>query len=123
MKERLSLAALAVTLVACCCPPPAFVGIPDSYKRSDMALPLAGEQREGLVDFLQVGSKPPRNFRREDTDARRATVLRYRDVLDQLAVPVDQRMFKHLTPEFALKPGTPLPKPEGVFPRLMAEAA
>ncbi len=44
-------------------------------------------------------------------------------LLDQLAVPADQRMFKHLTPEFALKPGTPLPKPEGVFPRLMAEAA
>lgn len=86
MKERLSLAAVAVTLVACCCPPPAFVGIPDFYKRSDVALPLAGEQREDLVDFLQVGSRPPRNFRREDTDARRATVLRYRDVLDQLAV-------------------------------------
>lgn len=44
-------------------------------------------------------------------------------LLDQLAVPADQRMFKHLTPEFALKPGTPLPKPEGVFPRLVAEAA
>ncbi len=44
-------------------------------------------------------------------------------LLDQLAVPADQRMFKHLTPEFALKPSTPLPKPEGVFPRLMAEAA
>lgn len=44
-------------------------------------------------------------------------------LLDQLAVPSDQRLFKHLTPEFALKPRTPLPKPEGVFPRLMAEAA
>ncbi len=42
-------------------------------------------------------------------------------LLDQLAVPVDQRMFKHLTPEFALKSGTALPKPEGVFPRLMEE--
>ena len=42
-------------------------------------------------------------------------------LLDQLAVPQDQRMFKHLTPEFALKPGDALPKPEGVFPRLMAD--
>jgi methionyl-tRNA synthetase len=38
-------------------------------------------------------------------------------LLDQLAVPADQRRFIHLKPEFALKPGTPLPKPEGVFPR------
>ena len=46
-----------------------------------------------------------------------------RNLLDQLAVPKDQRMFKHLEPQFALIPGTPLPKPEGVFPRLMADAA
>ncbi len=44
-------------------------------------------------------------------------------LLDQLAVPEDQRMFKHLTEEFALKPSTPLPKPAGVFPRLMVETA
>lgn len=44
-------------------------------------------------------------------------------LLDQLAVPEHERMFKHLTPEFALKAGTPLPKPEGVFPRLVADAA
>lgn len=43
-------------------------------------------------------------------------------LLDQLAVPTDQRMFKHLTPEFALTSGTPLPKPEGIFPRLVAES-
>jgi len=42
-------------------------------------------------------------------------------LLDQLAVPLDQRMFKHLSPKFALTPGTVLPKPEGVFPRLMVE--
>lgn len=43
-------------------------------------------------------------------------------LLDQLAVPEDERLFLHLTPAFALKPGTVLPKPEGVFPRLVAEA-
>ena len=43
-------------------------------------------------------------------------------LLDQLAVPKDQRKFKHLTAEYALKPNTPLPAPEGVFPRLQAEA-
>jgi methionyl-tRNA synthetase len=42
-------------------------------------------------------------------------------LLDQLAVPENERLFLHLTPEFALKAGTPLPKPEGVFPRLVAE--
>ena len=44
-------------------------------------------------------------------------------LLDQLAVPADKRLFVHLTPKDALIPGTPLPKPEGVFPRLVAEAA
>jgi methionyl-tRNA synthetase len=42
-------------------------------------------------------------------------------ILDQLVVPQNQRSFAHLTAEFALKPGTPLPAPEGVFPRLMTE--
>ena len=42
-------------------------------------------------------------------------------LLDQLAVPENERLFLNLTPEFALKPGTALPKPEGVFPRLVAE--
>ncbi len=44
-------------------------------------------------------------------------------LLDQLAVPENQRLFKHLAPEYALIPGTELPKPEGVFPRLMVEEA
>lgn len=44
-------------------------------------------------------------------------------LLDQLAVPPDERLFKHLTAEYALKSGTPLPKPAGVFPRLMADLA
>ena len=42
-------------------------------------------------------------------------------LLDQLAIPADQRLFKHLTAEYALVSGTQLPKPEGVFPRLVAE--
>jgi methionyl-tRNA synthetase len=39
------------------------------------------------------------------------------NLLDQLAVPPEQRAFIALTPEQALKPGTPLPTPQGVFPR------
>lgn len=39
-------------------------------------------------------------------------------LLDQLAVPENERTFAHMNEEFALKAGTPLPKPEGVFPRL-----
>jgi len=42
-------------------------------------------------------------------------------LLDQLAVPTDARDFAAL--ETRLKPGTPLPKPEGVFPRFVEEAA
>ena len=38
-------------------------------------------------------------------------------ILDQLAVPENERSFAHLSEKYALKPGTLLPKPEGVFPR------
>ena len=44
-------------------------------------------------------------------------------MLDQLAVAAADRGFDRLTPAHALKPGTELPKPEGVFPRLEGEAA
>jgi methionyl-tRNA synthetase len=40
------------------------------------------------------------------------------NILDQLAVPEDKRTFKFLNQEFALVPGTTLPTPYGVFPRL-----
>lgn len=44
-------------------------------------------------------------------------------LLDQLAVPADQRGFTDIQDDaHALKPGTPLPPPEGVFPRFVEEA-
>ena len=43
-------------------------------------------------------------------------------MLDQLSVPEDSRGFACLAPDFALAPGTALPKPEGVFPRYVEEA-
>ena len=43
-------------------------------------------------------------------------------ILDQLAVPADARDFSHLHVRSELPPGTPLPKPEGVFPRFIDEA-
>ena len=42
-------------------------------------------------------------------------------LLDQIAIPADQRDFAALGEGFALKPGTPLPKPQGVFPRYVEE--
>ena len=44
-------------------------------------------------------------------------------MLDQLAVPADARDFAALGEEGALTPSTPLPAPEGVFPRYVEEAA
>ena len=45
-------------------------------------------------------------------------------LLDQLAVPEDTRDFSCLDESHALSPGTPLPKPRGVFPRFVeADAA
>jgi len=41
-------------------------------------------------------------------------------MLDQLAVPDDARSFADLTASGRLVPGTPLPKPQGVFPRWVA---
>jgi methionyl-tRNA synthetase len=43
-------------------------------------------------------------------------------MLDQLAVPAGARTFAALGEGGALKPGTALPKPEGVFPRYVEEA-
>ena len=44
-------------------------------------------------------------------------------ILDQLAVPGDRRSFAHLAgTDHCLVPGTPLPAPKGVFPRLTLEA-
>ncbi len=42
-------------------------------------------------------------------------------MLDQLAVATEARGFEAL--EARLQPGTPLPKPEGVFPRFVEEEA
>ncbi len=42
-------------------------------------------------------------------------------MLDQLAIPEAQRPFSGIGPENALKPGTDLPKPTGVFPRYSGE--
>ncbi len=44
-------------------------------------------------------------------------------ILDQVAVAADARDFAHIGEVHALKPGTPLPVPAGVFPRIVAEAA
>ncbi|HJT12901.1 MAG TPA: methionine--tRNA ligase [Dongiaceae bacterium] len=44
-------------------------------------------------------------------------------MLDQLAVSADARTFAALGEKSALKPGTRLPKPEGVFPRYVEEAS
>jgi methionyl-tRNA synthetase len=43
-------------------------------------------------------------------------------LLDQLAVPEERRRFTTLA-EAPLKPGTRLPKPAGIFPRFVEEAA
>jgi methionyl-tRNA synthetase len=44
-------------------------------------------------------------------------------LLDQLAVPVEARDIAHLDDANALKPGTALPKPEGIFPRIVEPEA
>jgi methionyl-tRNA synthetase len=44
-------------------------------------------------------------------------------MLDQLCVPADARDFTFLSAEHALKPGTKLPAPQGVFPRIVEEEA
>ncbi len=43
-------------------------------------------------------------------------------LLDQLAVPAEQRSFKALAPTVALTPGAALPAPQGVFPRFVESA-
>jgi methionyl-tRNA synthetase len=38
-------------------------------------------------------------------------------ILDQLSVPKDERSFCHLNDSYSIKTGTPILKPEGIFPR------
>lgn len=42
-------------------------------------------------------------------------------ILDQVAVPAGERAFECISSHHALKPGTPLPAPQGVFPRIIEE--
>jgi methionyl-tRNA synthetase len=44
-------------------------------------------------------------------------------ILDLLQIPAENRRFSSLGPDHALTPGTDLPKPQGVFPRYVEEAA
>lgn len=44
-------------------------------------------------------------------------------ILDQVAAPAHSRDFGFIGSQHALEPGTPLPKPEGVFPRIVEEEA
>ncbi len=44
-------------------------------------------------------------------------------MLDQLAIPANERDYAHLTAANALKPGTALPAPQGIFPRFVENAA
>ncbi len=112
------------------------------------ARPLVGDQQalhkyaEALNHVVNEGNKyfdeqAPWNLKKTDTDrmatvlyvtieALRSVALLYQPLipssanklLDLLAVPADKRTFAHLGADAALVPGTPLPKPEGVFPRV-----
>jgi methionyl-tRNA synthetase len=42
-------------------------------------------------------------------------------MLDQLAIPDEERNYAHVSRDYAIKAGTPLPTPEGVFPRIVLE--
>ena len=42
-------------------------------------------------------------------------------MLDQLEIKNDERLFEHLNAEYALKAGTAIEKPEGIFPRIIED--
>ncbi len=44
-------------------------------------------------------------------------------ILDQLEIPENERMFEHISADYAIKSGTKINKPEGVFPRIIDEEA
>ncbi len=44
-------------------------------------------------------------------------------ILNQLEIPKDKRTFAHISAAHALKSGTKIDKPEGVFPRIVADEA
>jgi methionyl-tRNA synthetase len=44
-------------------------------------------------------------------------------ILNQLTVPVGERTFSHLNDAYCIQPGTPITKPEGIFPRIELPAS
>jgi methionyl-tRNA synthetase len=44
-------------------------------------------------------------------------------IMEQVATPEAERTFAHIAPAFAVKPGTSIPAPQGVFPRIAQEEA
>jgi len=44
-------------------------------------------------------------------------------ILDQMKTPEDQRMFAHISKDYALKSGVEIDKPQGVFPRIVEDEA
>ena len=117
------------------------------------ARPLVGEQQalhkyaEALNQVVNEGNRyfdeqAPWALKKTDTDrmatvlyvtieALRSVALMYQPIiptsasklLDLLAVPAGQRTFAHIGAAAALTPGTPLPTPQGVFPRVEDPAA
>lgn len=43
-------------------------------------------------------------------------------ILDALTVPSDERTFAHLNDEYRIEPGSPISKPQGIFPRIEVPA-
>jgi methionyl-tRNA synthetase len=127
--------------------------VKSARKLVEVVRPLVGEQQalhkytEALNSVVNEGNKyfdeqAPWNLKKTDTDrmatvlyvtieALRTVALLYQPLipgsaaklLDLLAVPQDKRTFAHVGFEAALVPGTVLPKPEGVFPRVEDPAA
>lgn len=109
---------------------------PDFSKALERVLHLSGAANEYITREQPWALKKTDPARMADVLYTLAEALRYiatalapfipnaaNQMLDQLAVSPEERDFTHLSPEHALKAGTALPPPRGVFPRFLDSAA
>ncbi|MCB1531247.1 MAG: methionine--tRNA ligase [Alphaproteobacteria bacterium] len=92
-----------------------FVGEADSYVDAMAPWALKKEDPERMKTVLYVLAEAIRCIA---IAIQFATPSAAAKLLDQLKIPEDQRLFEHMSADYALKPGTAIDKPEGVFPRL-----
>lgn len=96
----------------------AVVGAADAYIDAQAPWKLKKENPERMKTVLYVLAEVIRCL---GLAIQPVTPTAAENLLNQLKIPAGKRTFAHIDPKFALKPGTAIDQPVGVFPRIETE--